>query len=334
MKKNFSDYFVAFVVILCSLVLLGALTYALSGRRPSANDRILFIDYPDVTGVKLHSEVRYAGAPAGTVTDIRLLSLEEREAAQTAEQKRNAVRVTVTLHKHMPPVPNDVVASLSSETLLSEKFVALSAGSPSAPKLENKALLQGQSGGGLDGLFAAIGPLADSLPPLLKTAEDLLKSMDPLIKKTGEAVDSVKVVVNDVGPRANKLLDGLKTTSESADVAIKNVNKLVDGPTSPVKTNLDELKEALVKVQSTLGSANQLLSRTDKNLDGRMQELSVVLQNLKVATTHAKALTQQLGERPNRLIFTGKPQKLPTEEEIIRSTKPVPGLKPTPTTKP
>jgi hypothetical protein len=85
-------------------------------------------------------------------------------------------------------------------------------------------------------------------------------------------------------------------------------------------------------VQSTLGSANQLLSRTDKNLDGRMQELSVVLQNLKVATTHAKALTQQLGERPNRLIFTGKPQKLPTEEEIIRSSKPVPGLKPVPTT--
>ncbi len=328
MKKNLTDYFVAFTVIVCSLVLLGALTYALAGRRPSANDRILYIDYPDVTGVKLHSEVRYAGAPAGTVTDIRLLTLEEREAGQTPQQKRNAVRVTVTLNKSMPPVPNDVVASLSSETLLSEKFVAFSAGTASAPKLENKALLQGQSGGGLDGLFAAIGPLADSLPPLLKTAEDLLKSIDPLVKKTGEAVDSVKVVVSDIGPRANKLLDGLKTASDSADTAIQNVNKLVDGPHSPVKTDLDELKEALVKMQSTLGAANQLLSRTDKNLDGRMQELSVVMQNLKVATTHAKALTQQLGERPNRLIFTGKPTKLPSEEEILRSAKPVPAIKP------
>lgn len=328
MKKNLSDMFVAFVVIACSAVLLAALAYALSGRQSGKTDRILEIDYPDVTGIKLHSDVRYAGAAAGSVTNIRLLTFAEREAGQTAEQKRNAVRITVTLNKDVPPLPGDIRASLSSETLLSEKFIALSAGSPEAPKLANGAVLQGHSGGGLDGLFEAVGPLAESLPPLLKTAEDLLKSMDPLLKKTTDVVDTVKVTVSDIGPRANKLLEGLKTTSDSADVAIKNVNKLVDGPKSPVTTDLEELKTALVKMQQTLTSANQLLVKTDKGLDGRMQELSVVLQNLKVATTHAKALTQSIGERPNRLIFSAKPQKLPTEEEILRSVKPVPAVKP------
>jgi ABC-type transporter Mla subunit MlaD len=212
--------------------------------------------------------------------------------------------------------------------MLSEKFVALSAGTPSAPKLANGAWLQGRSGGGLDGLFEAIGPLTDSLPPLLRTAEDLLHSMAPLLKKTGDAVDAVKLTVSDISPRANKLLEGLKTTSDTADATIKNVNKLVDGPHSPVKTDLDELKTALVKMQDALGSVNQLIGRTDKNLDGRMQELSVVMQNLKVATTHAKALTQALGERPNRIIFGSKPQRLQSEDEIIRSAKPVPGVKP------
>ena len=324
MKKNFSDYLVAFAVIACSLVLLGALTYALSGRRAGSN-RILEIDYPDVTGIKLHSDVRYAGAPAGTVTKIRLLTFAEREAAQTPEQKRNAIRITVTLHKDVPPFPQDVRASLSSETLLSEKFVALSAGSPEAPKLASGAILQGHSGGGLDGLFEAIGPLAENLPPLLKTAEDLLKGMDPLLRKTTEAVDTVKVTVADIGPRANNLLEGLKQTSDSADVAIKRIDQMVEGP---VKSDLEEVKITLVQLRQTLASANQMLGRTDKNLDARMQELGVVLQNLKVATTYAKTLTQTLGESPHRLIFGGKPKKLTPEEEILRSQKPVAGARP------
>ena len=39
-------------------------------------------------------------------------------------------------------------------------------------------------------------------------------------------------------------------------------------------------------------------------------------------------MTQALGEKPNRLIFSGKPVKLTTEEEIIHSNKPLPAVKP------
>jgi len=328
MKKNLSDYIVALAVIFCSLVLLGALTYALSGRHGKSSDRTLEIDYPDVTGIKLHSEVRYAGASAGTVTSIRLLTFAEREAAETEEQKKNAVRVTITLLKDVPPIPSDVRASLAAETLLSEKFVALSAGTPTAPKLANGAILQGHSGGGLDGLFEAVGPLAESLPHLLATAEELLKNMSPLLKKTGDAVDSVKVAVNEIGPRANKLLDGLKSTSDSADVAVKRLDKMIADADGPLKGDLEELKTSMVKIQGTLNSANLLLTHTDKSLDARLQELAVVFQNLKVVSTHAKAVTQALGEKPSRLIFSGKPQKLTSEEEILHSNKPVPAVKP------
>ena len=37
-----------------------------------------------------------------------------------------------------------------------------------------------------------------------------------------------------------------------------------------------------------------------------MKELRVILLNLKVVSTHAKAITEALGEKPNRLIFSGK----------------------------
>jgi len=325
MKKNLSDYFVAFAVIACSLVLLGALTFALSGRQASKTDRILEIDYPDVSGIKLHSDVRYAGAAAGTVTNIRLLSFAEREAAPTAEQKRNAVRITITLLPEIPPLPADVRASLSSETLLSEKFVALTAGSPGSPKLASGVVLQGHSGGGLDGLFEMIGPIAEQLPSLVKTTEDMLKSMQPLIAKAGEAVDGLRT---DVVPKVSALADGLKATAGTADVALKRIDALVTSVEAPLRADLLELKSALVKMQETMEMANKLLVRTDRSIDGNMQELAVVLQNLKVVSTHAKALTQTVGEQPHRLIFGGKPKKLTTEADILRSRKPLPAVRP------
>ena len=42
----------------------------------------------------------------------------------------------------------------------------------------------------------------------------------------------------------------------------------------------------------------------------------------------AKAITEALGEKPNRLIFSGKANTLTPEEEIIKSSKPLPAKKP------
>src|SRR6059058_4369054 len=114
-KRNLSDYFVALAVIACSVVLLGALTFALSGYRLKKPTRTLQINYEDVTGIKVHSEVRYAGAPAGRVIAMRHLSAAERAKSSN---KKDAVVVTVELDENIPPLPVDVTATLSSDTLL------------------------------------------------------------------------------------------------------------------------------------------------------------------------------------------------------------------------
>lgn len=55
-----------------------------------------------------------------------------------------------------------------------------------------------------------------------------------------------------------------------------------------------------------------------------MQELAVVLQNLKVVTTQAKGITKTLGEKPSRIIWGSKRNDLPSEETILKNKKPVP----------
>jgi ABC-type transporter Mla subunit MlaD len=293
MKRSLSDYIVALFVIACSVVLLAALTFALSGYRLKKPTRTLHINYEDVTGIKIHSEVRYAGAPAGRVIAMRPLTAQERVASQN---KKDAVQITISLDKDVPPLPADVTATLSSDTMLAPKFVALSAGTPGIGTLANKATIEGHTAYGLEQITAAAGPLFENANRLL----DNLNS----------TVTGLKANLGEFMPKLGPLADSLKIDVDNLQNVVKN---------------LDGMSKDADKV---LGTADTFISATDKQLQEQMKQLHVVLLNLKVVTTHAKALVEALAEKPNRIIFSGKPAKLTPESEILKSSKPLPAKKP------
>jgi len=289
MKRNLSDYVVAISVILCSLVLLGALTVALSGYRLKKPKRTLQINYEDVTGIKVNSEVRYAGAPAGRVIAMRHLTAKEREASPN---KMDAVRVTVSLDEGIPPLPTDVTATLSSDTLLAPKFVALSAGTPGGTTLADNAAIEGHPAYGLEQITAAAGPL--------------FENANKLLDNLNATVTGLKGDLEQFTPKLGPLADSLK-------IDVDNLQNVI--------TNLEGVAKGADKL---FGTANTFISGTDKQLQEQLKQLHVVLLNLKVVTTHAKALVETLAEKPNRLIFSGKPATLTPESEILKSLKPLP----------
>src|SRR5437660_11347190 len=256
MKKNLSDYLVALSVVLCSIILLAALTFALSGYRLKKPARTLQIQYEDVTGIKVHSEVRYAGAPAGRVIAMRHLTAAERAKLPN---KKDAVIVTVELDDGIPSLPADVTATLSSDTLLSPKFVALSAGTPGGTTLAHNASIEGHPAYGIEQITAAAGPLFENANRLL---------------------DNLNVTVTDLKGNLGQFMP--------------KISPLVD----TVKTDLDELQKVVTALggveknaNTVLGTADKFVGTTDKQLQAQMKELHVILLNLKVITTHAKAIT-------------------------------------------
>jgi ABC-type transporter Mla subunit MlaD len=293
MKKNLSDYIVALSVIACSVVLLGALTIALSGYRLKKPTRTLQINYEDVTGIKVHSEVRYAGAPAGRVIAMRHLSAAERGGSAN---KRDAVRVTISLDEGIPPIPSDVVATLSSDTLLAPKFVALSAGTPGGKTLANNAAIEGHPSYGIEQITAAAGPLLDD-------ANKLIGNLDG-------TVTDLKGDLGNIMPKFSGLADSLKVDADNLQNVVTNLGSV----TKDADTLMD--------------TAGKFVSSTDTHLQDLMKELRVILLNLKVVSTHAKAITETLGEKPGRLIFSGKANKLTPEQEIIKSREPLPAKQP------
>src|SRR5437667_11242732 len=293
MKRNLSDYFVALFVVACSVVLLGALTFALSGRQLKKPTRTLQINYEDVTGIKVNSEVRYAGAPAGRVIAMRHLTAQEREATAN---KKDAVRVTVSLDDGIPPLPTDVTATLSSDTMLSPKFVALSAGTPGGQTLANNAAIEGHPAYGLEQITAEAGPLFEKGNKLLDnlngTGTGMKKDLGEFTPKLGPLADSLKLDVD-------------------------NLQNVI--------TNLDSVAKG---ADTFLTTGNTFIKSTDKQLQEQLKQLHVTLLNLKVVTTYAKALVETLAEKPNRVIFSGKPAKLTPESEILKSSKPLPAKRP------
>jgi len=293
MKRNLSDYLVALFVIACSIVLLAALTFALSGYRLKKPTRTLQINYEDVTGIKVNSEVRYAGAPAGRVMAMRHLTAKEREASAN---KKDAVRVTVSLDEDIPPLPTDVTATLSSDTLLSPKFVALSAGTTGGETLANNAAIEGHPAYGLDQITAAAGPL--------------FENANKLLNDLSATVTGLKKDLNDFTPKLGPLADSLKLDLDNLQNAI---------------TNLDGVEKG---ANTLFGTADTFIKTTDKQLQEQLKQLHVTLLNLKVVTTYAKELVETLAQKPNRIIFSGKPATLTPESEILKSSKPLPARKP------
>src|SRR6266478_6364406 len=245
MKRNLSDYFVALFVVACSIVLLGALTFALSGRQLKKPTRTLQINYEDVTGIKVNSEVRYAGAPAGRVIAMRHLSAQEREAT---ENKKDAVRVTVSLDEGIPPIPADVTATLSSDTMLSPKFVALSAGTPGGQTLANNAAIEGHPAYGLEQITGAAGPLIDN-------ANKLLDNLNV-------TVTGLKTDLGEFTPKLGPLADSLKVDVDNLQNVVKNLDS--------VTKNAD----------TVLGTTDRFIGTTDKQLQEQLKQLHVTLLNL------------------------------------------------------
>jgi ABC-type transporter Mla subunit MlaD len=292
-RSTLSDFLVALFVVACSVVLLAALTFALSGYHLKKPTRTLQINYEDVTGIKVNSEVRYAGAPAGRVMAMRHLTAKEREASAN---KKDSVRITLSLDEGIPPLPTDVTATLSSDTLLSPKFVALSAGTPGGETLANNASIEGHPAYGLEQITAAAGPLFDNA--------------NKLIDNLNVTVTGLKKDLNDFTPKLGPLADSLKLDLDNLQNAITNLEGVEKG------------------ANTVFGTADTFIKTTDKQLQEQLKQLHVTLLNLKVVTTYAKELVETLAQKPNRIIFSGKPATLTPEAEILRSSKPLPARKP------
>ena len=163
MKPFRSDFFIAAAVIVCSLVLLTALSFAISGANFNKPKAILTVDLPTAVGLDRQAEFRYAGAIAGRIRKVQML---------TDEQRRNespgcAIRVLVEVRHELPTLRVGSTASITSDTILSEKYLNLEPGPIDNPTLPPDTILYAKRMASLDQVMTSGKELIDGVNTLL-----------------------------------------------------------------------------------------------------------------------------------------------------------------------
>ena len=167
MKKVRSDLLIAAAVILCSLVLLGALSLAISGTDLNRPKAVLTIDLPSAVGLDRQAQVRYAGTIAGRIRSIRPLTDEER----LKESPSFLIRVVAEIRHPLPTIRSGTVAAVISDTVLAEKYLNLEPGPVVNPPLPPGAVIYAKHSANLDEVLTSGKSLIDGVNTLLTKNE-------------------------------------------------------------------------------------------------------------------------------------------------------------------
>jgi phospholipid/cholesterol/gamma-HCH transport system substrate-binding protein len=160
-----------------------------------------------------------------------------------------------------------------------------------------------QDGFGIAPKYLLLTPGADPNSPELADG-DVIQGEPPfdlsdLIQPAGMALTKANQLVDKLGPALDKISALGDQMSTKLPVLMDNGNKfLTDGDAVLANFNTPEGKQRL----------NDLLN-----------SLRVSMENLKVVTTNAKALTQTLAEKPWRVIWGGATVKPPPEDQVLDS---------------
>jgi ABC-type transporter Mla subunit MlaD len=306
-NKNFNDWAVALVVIACSILLFLALAIALSGKMLGQPSRPLRVNFHDVTGISLGSQVKYAGAIAGKVSSIQMLTPQER--ADSGDQL-NAVQVLLAINSSVPALPSDINASIAADTLLSDKFVLLSGGSSKAAPLAADAVLQGITPTTFDKLTRDIDGTLESLRGMLSGTKG----------ETGDIFERVRLLLTET----QSLLSDAKPVLQDAKALAAEARQLIADNKAPISEAILQLDKSADALEKLATSGNKLVVNNEKKLTAAISDFKVTSENLKITSTYAKILIRSLTQHPSQLIWgRSKPPPLPSEQQILRSSAPL-----------
>lgn len=319
-----NEWFITVLVIICSAILLASLAVAIGGNPFRSNSRTVRVVFPDITGIRVNSPVKYAGANAGTVTAVRMLTLEERA---TLPDPSHSIEVTLALDTDVPVLTQGVHASLAANTILAEKFVLLTPGPATAAPIADSELLVGIAPTTIDALSAEV---ATSLASLRKAVTGLgggavgtlfadlpalMEQLAATLTQTQTLIGHADTLVND-GIQVIKRGDTLVTDTSGV---VHRVGDLVEHTQPSIEKLFADLQSAANTLDQFAARAEKLIQTNEKPINRTTTQLERAVIDLRITSAHAKTLAESLVRRPQQIIWGTRrePNQLSSEAEIL-----------------
>lgn len=351
--KNKQDATVATLVILCSLMLLGALIFAISGD-PWRKPHLRFsVDFADITGIHRNTSVLFAGDHIGVVDRIEHLAPADRIL------ESNTVRVHVEVFSPAP-IPSRLKVIISAESVLGEKHIALIRLDDEDGLLADGARLTSTSMGSLlemmlpggDAIFANIRDITADLKKITdplgkgdasKKITDSLANIEAFTQQLkitftgdgktpgfGQKINAVADKLEDTATGIQELVKGPKGAADKglanrADAILANLesfSKELNGTIAGTPDGKPGLKARIEEITTDLhrmlaGGENAAGPGLEKHLDTTMRKINTLVEEMNTLVIWGEYITGTLAGKPSRLIFGSKANEVPTKEQLI-----------------
>jgi ABC-type transporter Mla subunit MlaD len=242
MQENRINATIAITTLIAAVLMAAALSFAIGKWSWGQTGYQLIIKFPNATGITANSEVKYAGAHAGRVREVRLIP-RQNQTQDPATKLFNCVEVVVQVDSKIE-VGEDVAATIKQDGFgISAKYVLLTPG----PDHDSKALVdgsvvQGEMPFDLADLIQPAGDAMEQAKAMLTQLQPVMTRLDVLSQKMSKGLpplmdhadkfllDGDSVLANFNTPesrkRLNDMLDSLRVSTANLKVVSTNAKAL------------------------------------------------------------------------------------------------------------
>jgi ABC-type transporter Mla subunit MlaD len=242
MQENRINATIAITTLVAAVLMAAALSFAIGKWSWGQTGYQLVIKFPNATGITPNSEVKYAGAHAGRVKEVRLIPREGQTQDPTTKMF-NCVEVVVEVDRKIE-IGDDVAATIKQDGFgISAKYVLLTPGPNHDSKaLADGAVVQGEMPFDLSDLIQPAGDALEQAKSLVTQLQPMVTRLDALSQKMETALpplmdhadkflnDGDAMLANFDTPagrkRLNDMLDGLRVSTENLKVVSTNAKAL------------------------------------------------------------------------------------------------------------
>ena len=268
MEARREQVFVGLFVIVAAALLLFTV-FALSGVFASAT-RTYHARFHNVAGLEPGATVRYEGGPkVGRVEKLKIDPADPSWMDMEFSAKNDT------------PVKTDSRVVILSFTPLSDNHLEIKAGSASAPRAPDGAVLPTDPYVGFNDLTGQINKMAPQ-------AQELLGNLNDRVTQLKITIDRVNDLLNDknrenVSASLTELRGMLAENRAQIQTALKNVSAASE-----------KISPLLDQIQKTIDQANGTLTKVDGMVDENRADVRASVVNLRASVEHITALTAQL----------------------------------------
>jgi phospholipid/cholesterol/gamma-HCH transport system substrate-binding protein len=270
MKENKSNAVIAIATVAAAILMALALSLAIGKWSFGSTGYKVTLLFPSATGINVNSEVKYAGATVGRVTQVALIPRDQ-QTQDPLTKDYNCVKVVVEINDNVQ-IGEDSSVTLKQDGLgISAKYVLIMPGQNHDSKLlTDGATMQGTQAFDLTDLVQPAGEalhqarnLVVQLQPMMTRFDALSRNLEaslpPLIDNANKFLSHGDAVLANLSTpeskeRINDLLANLRVSTDNLKVVSSNAKALTatlaatpwrlvwGGPTVPAPPENEVLK--------------------------------------------------------------------------------------------